>query len=102
MLIEKEVLRGTADSITSKLKMPPHSIDAEQAVLGGLMLDNKAWDHIADRITEKHFYRRDHQLIFRAMSKLVEESQPLDVITVSEALQKMESHDEVGGLSYLG
>lgn len=102
MLIEKEVLRGTADPVTSKLKMPPHSLDAEQAVLGGLMLDNKAWDQIADKLIEKHFYRRDHQLIFRAMIKLMENTQPLDVITVSEALQNMEVHDDVGGLAYLG
>jgi len=86
----------------SKLKMPPHSIDAEQAVLGGLMLDNKAWDQIADKITEKHFYRRDHQLIFNAMEKLVAQSQPLDVITVSEVLQKMDAHTQIGGLAYLG
>jgi len=85
---------------TSKYKLPPHSIDAEQAVLGGLMLDNKAWDNIADRVVEKHFYRRDHQLIFRAMVKLMEESKPIDVITVSEELVKMEVHNEVGGLSY--
>ncbi|MBN9286642.1 MAG: replicative DNA helicase [Gammaproteobacteria bacterium 39-13] len=82
--------------------MPPHSLDAEQAVLGGLMLDNRAWDQIADKIVEKHFYRRDHQLIFRAMIKLMEDNKPLDVITVSEELQRMEVQDEVGGLAYLG
>lgn len=101
MLTRDEVAPKAADAAMAKLKMPPHSIDAEQAVLGGLMLDNKAWDQIVDRITEKHFYRRDHQLIFRAMSKLMEESQPLDVITVSEALQKNESQTDVG-LAYLG
>lgn len=101
MIRETEAIRASEPAIP-KLKMPPHSVDAEQAVLGGLMLDNKAWDQIADRVNEKHFYRRDHQLIFRAMSKLVSESKPLDVITVSEVLQQMEMHDEVGGLSYLG
>lgn len=99
---ENEGLQVIEGSSSSKLKMPPHSLDAEQAVLGGLMLDNKAWDQIADKITEKHFYRRDHQLIFRAMSKLTDDSQPLDVITVSEALQKMESQEQAGGLAYLG
>ncbi len=88
--------------ITAKLKVPPHSIDAEQAVLGGLMLENKAWDQIADKLVERHFYRRDHQLIFRAMVKLMSENKPLDVITVAEVLQQMEVHDEVGGLAYLG
>ncbi len=77
-------------------------MEAEQAVLGGLMLDNRAWDQVVDKISEKHFYRRDHQLIFQAMAKLVSHSQPLDVITVSEALQKLELTEEVGGLAYLG
>lgn len=103
MLTKDEVApKGAAEAAMAKLKMPPHSIDAEQAVLGGLMLDNSAWDRIVDRLTEKHFYRRDHQLIFRAMAKLMEESQPLDVITVSEALQKIEDQPDLGGLAYLG
>lgn len=103
MLTKDEVVpKGTAEAATAKFKMPPHSIDAEQAVLGGLMLDNAAWDQIVDRINERHFYRRDHQLIFRAMAKLMEESQPLDVITVSEALQKIEDQSDIGGLAYLG
>lgn len=89
------------EALKDKLKLPPHSLDAEQAVLGGLMLDNKAWDQIVDKINEKHFYRRDHQCIFRAMTRLVENNQPLDVITVSEALQKNDPQEEVG-LSYLG
>lgn len=103
MLTKDEVApKGAAEAAMAKFKMPPHSIDAEQAVLGGLMLDNAAWDQIVDRINERHFYRRDHQLIFRAMAKLIEESQPLDVITVSEALQKIEDQSDVGGLAYLG
>ena len=102
MLRDEVAAKGSTEAAMAKLKMPPHSIDAEQAVLGGLMLDNKAWDQIADKITEKHFYRRDHQLIFRAMAKLMEENHPLDVITVSEALQKMEENPDVGGLAYLG
>ncbi|WP_075066942.1 replicative DNA helicase [Candidatus Berkiella aquae] len=101
MLKETEATRIPLD-LTAKLKVPPHSVDAEQAVLGGLMLDNKAWDQIADKLVEKHFYRRDHQLIFRAMVKLMSENKPLDVITVSEVLQQLEMHDEVGGLAYLG
>ncbi|MFI4938276.1 MAG: replicative DNA helicase [Candidatus Berkiellales bacterium] len=102
MIRDKEALRGPQQSLPSPFKMPPHSLDAEQAVLGGLLLENKAWDQIADRITEKHFYRPDHQMIFRAMSGLMAENKPLDVITVAEALQKMEVHDQVGGLAYLG
>jgi replicative DNA helicase len=70
--------------------------------LGGLMLDNRAWDQIADKLVEKHFYRRDHQLIFRAMAKLTEENKPIDVITVSETLQKMEDQEPGSNLAYLG
>jgi len=99
---DNESPQRATEMATAKLKLPPHSLDAEQAVLGGLMLDNKAWDQIADKVSEKHFYRRDHQLIFRAISKLTEQSQPIDVITVSEMLQKLEAHKEVGGLSYVG
>ncbi len=101
MIRENETLREP-ELAAAKLKVPPHSLDAEQAVLGGLMLDSKAWDTIADRITERHFYRRDHQLIFQAMAKLTSENQPLDVITVADTLRKMEVHEEVGGLAYLG
>lgn len=102
MLRDGGVSQVAAEAAIARLKMPPHSVDAEQAVLGGLMLDNRAWDQIADRITEKHFYRHDHQMIFRAMAKLMEECQPLDVITVSEAIQKMDESTDVGGLAYLG
>lgn len=85
------------------LKVPPHSIDAEQAVLGGLMLDNSAWDQIVDRINERDFYRPDHRVIFRVMADLVLRCQPLDIITVSEALSSVStSASESVGLSYIG
>lgn len=90
------------DTQTEALKLPPFSIEAEQAVLGGLMLDNAAWDKIADVITEEDFYRRDHRLIFRAISKLANEAQPCDAVTLSEWLEKNRELDNVGGLSYLG
>ena len=86
---------------TSAVKVPPHSIDAEQSVLGGLMLDNRAWDMVADRLREADFYRHDHRLIFRIMSKLVAQSKPLDVLTVSELLREMHELDQVGGEVYL-
>lgn len=85
-----------------ELKVPPHSIEAEQAVLGGLMLDNHAWDHVADRISEIDFYRPDHRAIYRVMADLVLQSKPLDIITVSESLERAKDLDRVGGLSYLG
>lgn len=86
----------------NEFKIPPHSIEAEQAVLGGLMLDNQAWDHVADRISENDFYRLDHRLIYRTMSDLVLQSKPLDIITVSEALENSKEIENVGGLAYLG
>lgn len=86
------------------IKTPPHSIEAEQAVLGGLMLSNQdqAWDQAVERVKAEDFYRREHQLIFKAMISLVAERQPLDVITVSECLKKSERLNDVGGLAYIG
>lgn len=84
------------------LRIPPHSIDAEQSVLGGLMLDNRAWEIIADRVSEEDFYRKDHRLIFRSIEQLAEESQPLDWITLSEWLKQRSELENAGGTSYLG
>jgi replicative DNA helicase len=86
---------------TISVKIPPHSVEAEQSVLGGLMLDNRAWDQIADRVREEDFYRHDHQLIFRIMARLVEQSKPLDVLTVSEALREVRELANAGGEVYL-
>lgn len=102
MLKDPEVSRPHADSATQRLKIPPHSLEAEQAVLGGLMLDNAAWDQIADKISNKHFYRREHQLIFQAMQTLTQNNKPIDLITVSETLNKMDVEKEMGGFAYLG
>ncbi|MDM8548344.1 replicative DNA helicase [Candidatus Venteria ishoeyi] len=86
----------------SRLKIPPHSIEAEQSVLGGLMLDNEAWIQIADRITEQDFYRRDHQLIFNAIHQLLDDEKPCDVVTLSEWLEQNNQLDAAGDLLYLG
>lgn len=85
----------------SAVKVPPHSIEAEQSVLGGLMLDNRAWDQVVDRIRETDFYRHEHKLIFRAMGRLVEANKPIDVLTVSEILREFQELDQVGGEVYL-
>jgi len=82
--------------------MPPHSIEAEQSVLGGLLLDNLAWELIADRIDEDDFYRRDHRLIFGAVKGLADEGRPFDVVTVSERLSQRNEIEAAGGLAYLG
>ena len=83
------------------LRLPPHSVEAEQSLLGGLMLDQRAWDQIADVVSAKDFYRADHKLIFRAISELVEDDQPADAVTVSEHLGQQGKLDAAGGLGYL-
>ena len=93
---------GVSDGPTERLKVPPQSIEAEQSVLGGLMLDNQRWDQIADKVHADDFYRKEHRLIFRAIAALCDESQPADVITVSEWLEKNAELEDAGGLSYLG
>jgi replicative DNA helicase len=85
----------------SSVKIPPHSIEAEQSVLGGLMLDNSAWDQVADRVHPDNFYRHEHRLIFIAMAKLVENNKPLDVLTVTEALRERNELDQIGGEVFL-
>ncbi|WP_410961485.1 DnaB-like helicase N-terminal domain-containing protein, partial [Salmonella sp. SAL4457] len=81
--------------------VPPHSIEAEQAVLGGLMLDNRAWDTIADRLVAGDFYRRDHQLIYEAIAERAARGEPSDAVTLSEWLERKGQTDETGGLVYL-
>ncbi len=84
------------------LKVPPHSMEAEQSVLGGLMLDNQAWEIVADLVNEKDFYRHDHALIFRAIATLSEEDKPYDVVTISDWLEQRSELETIGGLAYLG
>ena len=84
------------------LRVPPHSLEAEQSVLGGLMLDNDAWDRISDRLEAEDFYRHDHRLIFAAIDALAERHQPFDMVTVSEQLQRSGQLESAGGLPYLG
>ena len=83
------------------LKTPPHSLEAEQSVIGGLMLDNQAWDQVADIVVEGDFYRHDHALIFRAIAALADDGKPYDVVTVSEWLGARSELDTIGGLAYL-
>jgi replicative DNA helicase len=84
------------------LRLPPHSVEAEQSVLGGLMLDSAAWDQVADRVIAEDFYRNDHRLIFEAVAGLIERSQPCDAVTLSGHLESQGVLDQVGGLAYLG
>ncbi len=89
------------DAAESRLKVPPNSVEAEQSLLGGLMLDNQAWDKVADLLTDVDFYRKDHRLIFSAIATLAEDGQPCDIVTVSEFLDKRNELDGAGGLDYL-
>lgn len=91
----------SVDQETAALKLPPHSLEAEQSVLGGLMLDNQAWEHIADRLAADDFYRYEHRLVFNVMLHLAEAGQPLDVVTLSEGLEARDQLESVGGLGVL-
>ncbi|MBY4596089.1 replicative DNA helicase [Ottowia caeni] len=89
------------DRQVAQLRIPPHSIEAESSVLGGLLLDNHAWDRVGDLLNDSNFYRHEHRLVFAACAKLINESKPADVITVFEELQRLGKADEIGGLAYL-
>ena len=92
---------GPIDPAVAQLRVPPHSIEAESSVLGGLLLDNQAWDRVGDLLVDSDLYRHEHRLIFAAIARLVNASRPADVITVFEELQGMGKAEQVGGLAYL-
>lgn len=92
---------GQAASSVTTLKVPPHSVEAEQAVLGGLMLDNSAWDDVAELLQDVDFYRHEHQLIFAVMQRHVETGKPIDVVTLVEALDSLNELEAAGGVEYL-
>ena len=84
------------------LKLPPYSVEAEQSVLGGLLLDNTAWEKIADLLGEADFYRADHRQIYHHISLLIEDNKPADALTVAESLERSAKLEEVGGQAYIG
>jgi replicative DNA helicase len=96
-----EELNFAEDIELESLKIPPHSIEAEQAVLGGLMIANKSWDNIADIVSAEDFYHNDHRLIFSFMAELAGQNEPLDVITLSETLNNHNELENIGGIAYL-
>src|SRR3569623_595802 len=102
MAIQEFAHAQSPDAATAQLKVPPHSVEAEQALLGGLMLDNGAWDDIADLVSAADLSRRDHRLIFTAISPLAAQGSPFAVITVSEKLEGDSALASAGGLAYLG
>jgi replicative DNA helicase len=92
---------GRNPSNLTALKVPPHSVEAEQAVLGGLMIDNTEWDTVADTVLSVDFYRAEHQLIFQTMTQQSEARSPIDVVTLVEALDSLNELENAGGLDYL-
>ena len=92
-------LRHDGASGTELLRTPPHSVEAEQAVIGGLLLDTAAWDQVGDSVSADDFYRPDHKLIFEAIGDLVAESKPIDAVTVSEQLDRKGKLADAGGLA---
>lgn len=100
-LSEAEVMEAE-DRQIAQLRVPPHSIEAESSVLGGLLLDRNAWDRVGDLLVEDDFYRYEHRLIFGAIAALANASREADVVTVYEHLQRCGKEDEAGGLAYLG
>ncbi|HEY8118842.1 MAG TPA: replicative DNA helicase [Methylophilaceae bacterium] len=91
-----------ADDSLESLKLPPHSVEAEQSVLGGLLLENEALDKIADILGASDFYRHDHRLIFDHIGRLIEHNRPADIVTVAESLENSAELSAVGGIAYLG
>ncbi|MBO7555606.1 MAG: replicative DNA helicase, partial [Neisseriaceae bacterium] len=89
------------DNALSSAILPPHSIEAEQSVLGGLLIDNNSWEKIADLLSANDFYRREHRIIYQSIAKLIESARPADVLTVQDDLRSTEKLDEIGGLPYL-
>jgi len=91
----------SASAQVDAIKVPPHSLEAEQSVIGGLLLDNERWDTVAEKVVAKDFYSRPHRLIFEAVKAILDDSHPLDLITLSEFLEQREQLEDVGGFAYL-
>src|SRR3954463_10534337 len=100
-----QITYGRADNTDPQLlalKVPPHSIEAEQSLLGALLLDNQAFDRVADLVTGEDFYRDDHRRLWRHIGGLMEVCKPADVVTVAESIEASEDKDKTGGPAYLG
>ena len=98
----KDTPKKKSDPKVERLKIPPHSIEAEQSVLGSMLIAPDAWDKVAELVTDEDFYNRSHQIIFRAILRLLSKSHPIDLITVSEDLEERDELDDAGGFAYLG
>src|SRR3989440_8061206 len=102
MAVAQSVARQeSADAQLVALRVPPHSVEAEQSLLGALLIDNQAFDRIADLVAGEDFYRDDHRRIWRHISRLIEASRPADVVTVAESIEASEDKDKTGGPTHL-
>jgi replicative DNA helicase len=100
--LQTTAVGATPGKLAPSPKQPPHSMEAEQSVLGGLLLNNRAWHELADQLLETDFYTQDHRVIFRAIAEVMGKGQPCDFVTLSEHLRLQNKLEEAGGLSYLG
>src|SRR5579859_4531027 len=96
----KSLGRETASAL-EEMRTPPHSVEAEQSVIGGLLLDNSMWEQVGDLLQEQDFYRQDHRVIWRAMAALSENNQPFDAVTLSEWLKEQGRLEDAGGLAFM-
>src|SRR4030088_1548512 len=101
-LAQQAARQDRADPQLLALKVPPHSVEAEQSLLGALLLDNHAFHRVGAPVGARDFYRDDHRRIWRHIAKLVEAARPADVVTVSESIEASEDKDRTGGPTYLG
>src|SRR5260370_8388060 len=102
MAVVQQVARQeTSDPQLAAGRLPPHSVEAEQSLLGGLLLDNSGWDKIADLLSEAEFYRDDHRRIFRHIAKLIDAGKPADVVTVWASIDASADRDQCGGMAYI-
>ena len=91
----------TRKKSSDPLKRPPHSVEAEQSIIGGFMLDNQAWEKVGEKLCEADFYRTEHRVLYRAILNLVNKNQPFDVVTVLDTLKSSHTLDDAGGEVYL-
>jgi len=101
-MAQPQPIRNETDPQLLAMRVPPHSVEAEQSLLGGLLLDNQAFDKIADIVSAEDFYRDDHRRLYRHIARLIEQGKPADVVTVSEAVEAGEDKERTGGPAYLG
>src|SRR3954454_23937656 len=102
MAVAQQIAReASADPQLVALRVPPHSVEAEQSLLGALLIDNQAFDRVADLVAAEDFYRDDHRRIWRHIVRLIDASRPADVVTIAESIDASEDKHKTGGAGYL-